>query len=227
MPLQMKALYLSVLATTLFLSGSVAAFEECGDLKTGGYGPFDYWTDQGKLKIVEDFHFTPEVESLRKGKSGYIGGDLDYTLRAFPNHPRALMAMIKLGEKEKTNRPIGAGFSVFCYLDRAIRFRPEDATVRMIAATYLAKRGKHEEALKHLETAQQHGGENANLHYNIGLTYFELKRYDAALTHAHKAYRLGFQLPGLRNKLQRVGKWQEPSPLAPVENADETAPEPK
>lgn len=219
--MKMKKLHL-LFSIAFCFAGQAIALDECGDFKSGGYGPFDYWTDHSKLKIVEDFHFTPEVETLRKGKSGYIGGDLDYTLRAFPNHPRALIAMIKLGEKEKNNRPVGAGFSVYCYLDRAMRFRPEDATVRMIAATYLAKRGKHEEALRHLEIAQQHSDGNGNLHYNIGLTYFELKRYDEALKHAHLAYHLGFQLPGLRNKLRAAGKWEDPPTVAPAEGPAES-----
>jgi hypothetical protein len=57
----------------------------------------------------------------------------------------------------------------------------------------------------------QNSGNSANIHYNIGLTYLELNRFDEALRHAHTAYRLGFPLPGLKQKLQRVGKWTEPS----------------
>ena len=50
-----------------------------------------------------------------------------YTLNVFPNHHRALMALIKLAKKEKTNRPRDMGYTVECRFDRAERFAPNDA----------------------------------------------------------------------------------------------------
>ena len=44
----------------------------------------------------------------------------------------------------------------------------------------------------------------------MGLLYTDLKRYDDALRHAHRAYALGFPLPGLQRKLARAGKWRDP-----------------
>lgn len=190
------------------LGGNAAAFQECGSLRNA-YGPYDYWTDKDKLDIVEIAHFTPEVEHLRAGKSGPLGGDIDYTLRAFPNHPRALLSMMRLGEQERTERPRGVNYPVPCYFDRAIRFRPKDPMAHMVYATYLAKAKKNGEALEHLRVAQETAGDNANLHYNLGLVYTDLGQFDKALEHAHKAYRLGFSLPGLKMKLQKAGKWQE------------------
>ena len=76
----------------------------CGSLQNG-YGPYDYRSDKDKLRIVEQYHLTPEVVNLVAGSTGEIGDDLDYTLRAFPNHHVALMAMVKLGEKQKTAKP--------------------------------------------------------------------------------------------------------------------------
>jgi hypothetical protein len=35
------------------------------------------------------------------------------------------------------------------------------------------------------------------------------KDYDLAKTHAKKAYELGFPLPGLKNQLIKVGKWED------------------
>jgi tetratricopeptide (TPR) repeat protein len=51
-------------------------------------------------------------------------------------------------------------------------------------------------------------GDDLNVHYNLGLAYFELKDYDQALEHAKRAYALGHPLPGLRDKLKRAGKWE-------------------
>ena len=180
----------------------------CGSLRNA-YGPFDYRSDKKELDLVEAYHFTPEVANLVSGANGYLGGDLDYTLRAFPNHPGALMAMVRFAEREKTDKPSHAHYTVECYLYRALRFRPDDGMVRMIYATYLAKKGRNTEALKQLNDAVALGESSANLYYNIGLVYFGLKDYDNALTNAQKAYQMGFPLPGLREKLRKIGKWQE------------------
>ncbi len=188
----------------------------CGSLQNA-YGPFDYRSDKSKLPIVEMVHLTPDVLNLVRGKTGAIGGDLDYTLRAFPNHPHALMSMIRLGERSKSQHPAGAHYSVECYLQRAIRFRADDVMVKLIYATYLAKNGKSSAALDQLNAAVDLGEVNANLHYNIGLVYFDLKQFGKALEHAHVAYNLGFPLPGLRDKLKRAGKWQDVLPNKPEE----------
>lgn len=181
----------------------------CGSLQNG-YGPYDYRSDKDKLRIVEQYHLTPEVINLVAGATGTIGGDLDYTLRAFPNHHVALMAMAKLGEKQKTARPAGAKYGVECYFQRAVSFRGDDEIVRILYASYLSKAGKKSEALSQLNEADQLGTDSANANYNMGLIFFDLKEYDKALSHAQEAYRLGFPLPGLRDKLKRAGKWKEP-----------------
>ena len=51
-------------------------------------------------------------------------------------------------------------------------------------------------------------GKSAEIHYNLGLIYLELGDADRALEQAHAAYALGYPLPGLRNRLQRMGKWR-------------------
>jgi hypothetical protein len=45
----------------------------------------------------------------------------------------------------------------------------------------------------------------------MGFIFYDLKEYDKALTYTHKAYQLGFPLPGLRDELKRTGKWTEPA----------------
>jgi tetratricopeptide (TPR) repeat protein len=192
----------------------------CGPLQNA-YGPFDYRSDKDKLPIVEGAHFTPEVASLIRGKTGPIGGDLDYTLRAFPNHPEALMAMVRLGEKEKTTKPTGTRYTVECWLHRAVRFRDNDASAKMIYAIYLAKKGHSIEALKQLNGAAELNPDSANLQYNIGLVYFDLGKFDESLKYAHLAYQAGFPLPGLRDKLKRAGKWKEP--ITKSDSSKETA----
>jgi hypothetical protein len=184
----------------------------CGPLNIGAFGrPLDFRTEKHSLEIVERAHFTPNVENVITGQTGLIGGDLDYTLRASPNHHRALMSLIRLGEKHKSERPPGLRYSIPCYFNRAIRFVPDDEVVRMIFAIYLVKKGKNKEALDELTYAKDRGADDANFNYNLGLVYLSLGKYDEALIYAHKAYIAGFPLPGLKDKLKRAGKWKEPN----------------
>ena len=54
--------------------------------------------------LVEGAHFSRENELLIRGTSqDRPGPDIDYTLRAFPNHPRALKSMMDLALREKTS----------------------------------------------------------------------------------------------------------------------------
>lgn len=192
----------------------------CGPLKNG-YGPFDYRRDRDALPIVENSHFTPEVELLITGVSGPIGGDLDYLLRAFPNHHRGLVAMMRLSEREKTQKPRGAKYPVECYFDRAARFAPNDTVVRALFATFLAKAGRPADAMGQLERATQDAADNPFAHYNIGLVYLEMKVYDKALAQAHRAMELGFPRAGLADALKQANAWQEP---VAVESADGPVP---
>ncbi|MBK8750328.1 MAG: tetratricopeptide repeat protein [Candidatus Competibacteraceae bacterium] len=200
---------------------SAFAAPPCGNI-SNAYGPFDY-TDpehhEKKLPVVEHFHFTPEVESLIRGKSGHIWGDLDYTLRAFPNHHRALYAFVRyeLRERKKSqqeNKPYkpqmaegGYPMTAECYFDRAIRWRPNDPTVRLLHGLFLHLSGNLEQALAEYEISERMQPNSADLQYNLGLLYFDKKQYVLAKEHAKKAYQLGYPLPGLRKKLTGVGQW--------------------
>lgn len=183
--------------------------------------PFgDYLKDKDRVAMSERFHFTPQVEALIRGQSSeLIGADIDFMLVNYPNHHRALVAMMRLGEKEKTPQPKGAKYPIDCYFDRAIRFRRDDAVARMLYATYLSKNGRQAEASAQLEAAAKTAPDNPFTQYNIGLVYLEMKDYVRALEQAHKAYALGFPRTELRDRLKIAGHWKEPAP-APVPAAD-------
>jgi len=184
----------------------------CGSI-TNAYGPFDYRNQRNRLAIVEKFHFKPQTEALiRPAGAGHsdLGADLDYTLRASPNHHRALIAMVRYGEREKALQVPGANFTIDCYFDRAIRFAPDDAIVRMLFASYLSRQNKPEQAERELEVASALSGDNPFTLYNIGLSYFEMKRYDKALQFDHQAKALGWLRKDLEDRLRKVGKWVEP-----------------
>ncbi len=199
----------------------------CGELRNA-YGPYDYRTFKSGLEIVESSHFTPQVENLIAGVSGPIGGDIDYTLRAYPNHHRALLAMTRLGQRLKTIQPPGAHWVVECYYIRALRFVRDDHVVRMLYARYLGELLRTAEAIRQLEDVSAHAGDSGFTHYNVGLVYAEFREYDRALQAAHRALALGFQRDELKRMLMRVGKWSEPPPAAaaPAASASDAAPVP-
>jgi tetratricopeptide (TPR) repeat protein len=191
-----------------------AAEEYCGDLSGAGqYGPYDYTNPTHRkeyLPIVEGGHFDSGVKNLIKGMTGSIGGDISYTLHAFPNHHQALNSNSKLNltRDKRAERPGDQRSTAECYFDRAIRFKPGDAIVRMLYANYLLKMGgRRADALEQYQIALGLTPKNANIHYNLGLLYLKEKNYEEATEHAKKAYGLGFPLAGLRNKLMKIGKW--------------------
>jgi tetratricopeptide (TPR) repeat protein len=188
----------------------------CGSPYDASTGPWDYRTATAEQRrIVESRHFTANVRMMRRGSTTKnLAGDIAYTLRVLPNHHQALMTMGNWSLKTKSNPPPDGQYTVECWFERAMTFAPDDAMVKVVFGTYLLKRGKSQEAIEQLEVALKQAGSNANVYYNLGLAYVNLKEYDKALANAHTAYRLGFPLPGLKNMLKRVGAWREPSPTA-------------
>lgn len=194
----------------------------CGDLSNGDNGPFDFRNERRDLlKLGEAFHFTPKVEGLISGQSRVeVGGDLDFILRMFPNHHRALMAVMRWGEKLRTESPRDMPRPIACYFERALRFRPDDHVARMIYAMFLSRNARQAEALAQLDQVATNAGNNAFTHYNVGLQYFELKQYDKALAQAHAAISLDFPRTELREQLKAVGKWRDPAVVpAPAASA--------
>lgn len=205
-----------LIAVVFFLAPPVATAAQkksyCGELNGPWYGPFDY-TDRFNYKqnlyLVEIAHFTPDVENLISGSSSATpAGDLDYTLRAWPNHHRALASLVKYTVREKSTQIPGLKWPAECYFDRAIRMNAKDAQVRSIYSVFLTQRGRNKEALEQLEVATHLEPDNATFLYNLGLLYFRQKNYEKASHYAGQAYALGYPLPGLRNKLIQAGKWK-------------------
>ena len=175
----------------------------------------DYVKDRETAAKSERFHFTPKVEALIAGESTeVIGADLHFMLQNYPNHHRVLVAMVRLGDREKTQQPRGAQYTIDCYFSRAIRFNRDDVVARMLYADYLAKHGRPTDASAQLEGAAKLAADNPFTQYNVGLIYLEMKNYDKALEQAHKAYALGFSRPELRDRLKSAGRWKEPADAA-------------
>jgi Tfp pilus assembly protein PilF len=165
--------------------------------------------DREGLKIVEQFHFTPQVENLVRGSSGSLGADIAYTLEHFPNHPRALSSMARLALRTKASRPPGARYSAACFFGRAIAYRPDDAQVHALFGAYLLAVKQNDAALLQFEEAARLAPEDPVMQYNLGLLYVRLKDYDKARAAAALAYGMNFPLPGLKNQLKAVGEWRD------------------
>lgn len=184
---------------------------DCGSL-VNAYGPFDYTNTahrKEKLPIVDSAHFNSNVEMLIRGQTGSLTEDLDYTLRAFPNHHRALRSMAYY--QLKVRRPEDARYrSAECYLDRAKRNSPKDAQVYLIRADYLHRRGDLNGALEEYRVAEKmRPGTAPDRDHNMGLLFFDMKDYAQALTYAKRAYAKKYPDETLREKLKSVNQWRE------------------
>lgn len=177
----------------------------------GGMGtrPRDYtnrapYLDQ--LGVNERFHFTPNVENLISGENGSIPGDIDFMLRAWPNHHRALNSISRYQMRITRNQPKTLA-AVECYFQRAINFSPNDSVSMLLYAIYLHKTDHLEEALSEYNNAMKLSPNDAQIQYNLALLLVDMEDYDEALEYAQKVYSEGFPLPGLKRRLTEAGYW--------------------
>lgn len=182
----------------------------CGNL-ANATGPYNYVTQKSQLGIVETYHFTPEVEQLKRGKSSYLYDDLDYTLRAYPNHHRALQSFDRweLKQLRKNQFFKSPKYTADCYFKRAVAFAPTDAVVHLLYGIHFAKRDQNSEAEREYLKAIDNNKNLTDAYYNLGLLYVDQKKYTEALEYAKIAYSRGHPLPGLRNRLVEAGQWDK------------------
>ncbi len=214
----MRQLLVAVSGVMLLAHTSAQTLAGCGSL-ANNYGPHDYrdWKDlpeidpvtkeMSPLQLVEGAHFIDTCEALIKCKRGSIGADLDYTLRAFPNHHRALVAMMRYGEMTRRPQPPDARFTVDCYFRRALVWRPEDAIARLLYATYLNENKRVADAKVQLKEAAKHAGDNAFTVYNLGMVALDLNDVDMAVDAARRSYGAGMKHTALRQRLQAMNRW--------------------
>lgn len=207
---------------TLVLAGTAmgqVSPEICGPLHTPpAAAPWDYRRDKHFHALVEDAHFTPQIENLIRGRTARKPGpDIDYTLGRFPNHPRALIAVTKLGQRFPDTKAELLPRPVECYFERAIRFAPDDLVVRMLYARFLQGVNRLPEALKQMDHVNDNAEGNPLTHRSLGLLYLEFGEFDRAL---QQAWRFETLVPGpsaLREALVKQGRWRDPTPADAAE----------
>jgi len=188
-----------------------------GDACSGGgqgYGPFDY-LERGRFKnelqLVEMAHFTSGIENLSNGnEGGSIEGNLNYTLRAWPNHPRALLSVIRL--QLNINKKLSKGpleTPPECYLQRAIYFSPDDTSSYSLYGYYLKQLGRLEDAAKYYEKAVKLSPKDAKIAYSFSLLLIDLKRYEEAVKYAKIAYSNPRAPQKLKQLLKSQGVWAD------------------
>lgn len=205
----------STSTSTAALAG-LAAQSPCGNPFVNHFGPWDYRSARkADREIVERRHFTMGIQTMTKPENTMMhdmAQDVAYTLNVFPNHHQALLVMEKLAQRHRQDPPPGSGHSIDCWYERAVRFTPNDAVVRLMFARHLARTQRQEAALAQIAVATELAQDNPITHYSIGLIHFELGRHEQALRQAHIAEKLGWPIDGLKQQLMAAGRWAERSP---------------
>jgi len=191
--------------------------------ETQGVGPFD-WRDRSEevrqmLHRVESFHFKRKhVQAALNGDSSTEAGvwnNLDYTLRAFPNHPRALMLIGVFEIQVRKFSPEAwravekrPNFSpVACYFERALMRTPDDPGIYNARGIILSRVQEWDKAIEAFQRAVELAPGSAEAHYNLGLAYYGAGDYQKSAASAREAYRLGYGKSGLKQRLKRKGAW--------------------
>lgn len=93
-------------------------------------------------------------------------------------------------------------------LQRGIHAQPKRAEAYVMLAVLDRKEHKLSEARDVLKQADEAtAGSSAEIQYNLGLINLELGDATAAHANARAAYARGYPLPGLKNKLRKLGQW--------------------
>jgi len=169
--------------------------------------------DQRDLKSHEYYHIQPAAKALSEGNLDWdVMNNLHFVLHKVPNDHRALALLVQwagAGGKDKDYA------SPACYLTWAEQFAPNDVFVWTYGGVYFYQQKDFQRAEAWWTQALRLDPGSADANYNLGLLLFDQGRYAEARVHAQSAYAAGYPLPGLREKLQRVGQWQSPPAQSP------------
>ena len=179
------------------------------------YGPFDYINPahQKRLPIVIQYHFTRSIQRLSPDKNH--SDDLRYTLKAIPNFHPALYAVSQYEQQKKLSKKT---YTADCFFRRAIYFQPRDATSRMLYAMHLRANKRTKPANNQYQAALRIAPKAAELNYNYGLFLLEQGEIKKARKAAKLAYKMGYPLQGLKNKLNRLAQNNTPTKSNKVNN---------
>ena len=159
--------------------------------------------DKDKIYIVVKYHFTPEVAALIRGSTAEAAGR--HPLHAAPHSESLRGARFDGSLSAEESGRVDRYFTVDCYFERALAFRPKDGRLYMLYGTYLHRAKRYDQAVAMYAHAEELGLDNPELYYNRGLLEFQRDNLDEAAAYAAKAYAGGYPLPALRDKLVKAG----------------------
>ena len=159
--------------------------------------------EQQHLKSV-NLHLPAGQDNLAKGQYEGAVANAEFVLRYFPNHPQGLSLLSATCLRWNTPK---CDATADAWFQKAIARNPDAVPTYMLYAFHLQRKGHLKEAVDAYRRAVALAPESVTAHYNLGLAYIELKQYDLANQHAQKSYQLGAPLPGLRTRLEKLGKW--------------------
>ena len=206
----MKVINLALGGLIVVWMGSVTIAQAAWEY--GDRGPYSYYTanpqEQALLASVRMYHLVPGQQKIKDQNLMGAIGDFEFILNKFPNHPEALELLVRLTlDNVGKRQDVGDLNRVDRYIQRAIDFDPNSATLYLINGFYLQHFNKFEPAIEQYNKALALDPASRNAHYNLGLALIKLHRYELANEHAQRAYALGHPLPGLRAQLIAVGAW--------------------
>jgi tetratricopeptide (TPR) repeat protein len=167
------------------------------------------------LKMVYRHHLWPGRKRMEDGEFNRALGDFEFIFNYFPNDPLTLLSVSELCSKWKSPK-----CNVEEKFARAIDKNPMAGDTYVLYGIYLHRNRKLREAIDAYERGVELNPKSMNGHYNLALAYLEAKEYQLANKHAQISYSLGASLPGLREKLKRLGYWE---PRAAASTAGSTS----
>ena len=193
-----------VLAVLFLLAAIVPAPAMAQEGNRDYYNPGTGYNEASIFQNVHEHHLQPGLEAMSTAHYQQAYSHFHFILSYFPNNPVVLDKMSELCVI-KWRDPKCEVDSAF---DKAVERNPGVSTTYVVYGIHLLRRGKAPEAIEKFNMALALQPDSVNAHYNLGLAYFGLKKYELANQHAQASYQLGAQLPGLREKLVKAGKWQ-------------------
>ena len=174
-------------------------------------GTYDYYAAAASpqtlqtLKNVESFHIEPGRDRMKKRNYPGALQDFEFILNYFPNHPIALALVSDLCDLNWKSPQCDPE----PYFERAFQINPKAAQTWAVYGLHLQRIKSNDKAIDAYKRSLALNPASMNAHYNLGLAYVDLKRFDLANQHAQAAYALGYPLPGLKDKLVRAGQWKD------------------
>lgn len=184
---------LTALALVWFMTCPVAAQDSIDHGPTGtlNHDYFAAMADPGSqlhwnVGDSEKNHLGPAIRTIQSGQYAKAWQDLDFMLRRFVNHPKALEAMAAVASM--TNQPPAA----IPYFENAIRLYPQYALTYAQYGRYLGRIGRHDAAISNLKKATEVDPNLAVAYAWLAGVYTDIGQGPLAKEAAEQAKKLGY-----------------------------------